>query len=139
MEATFFREADAGAGESWLGQTLSFSGIISAFDLDPRYNLTAFVKYLDLDDLTIDGYAVAGIDQHSITATGNFDLSLDIPTGNYVAQIGFTMRGLNANPETDWGSADFSDLSSTVVPEPSTYALLAGFTAFLFLVIRRRK
>lgn len=30
-------------------------------------------------------------------------------------------------------------LYSVVVPEPSTYALLAGFAAFLFVAIRRRK
>ena len=30
-------------------------------------------------------------------------------------------------------------LSITVVPEPSTYALLAGFAAFLFVAIKRRK
>lgn len=29
--------------------------------------------------------------------------------------------------------------SITVVPEPSTYALIAGFAAFLFVAIRRRK
>lgn len=29
--------------------------------------------------------------------------------------------------------------SITVVPEPSTYALIAGFVAFLFVAIRRRK
>lgn len=29
--------------------------------------------------------------------------------------------------------------SFTIVPEPSTYALIAGFAAFLFVAIRRRK
>ena len=27
----------------------------------------------------------------------------------------------------------------TIVPEPSTYALIAGFAAFVFVAIRRRK
>ena len=135
MEATLLREADGENGESWLGQTLKFSGTITNFDLDGRYDLTAFVKYLDVDN----GYAVGGIDSHSITATGDYALSLDIPTGNFVAQIGFTMKGLNANPATDWGSADISSLDAEVIPEPSTYALLAGFAAFLFVAIRRRK
>ncbi|MFL2843000.1 MAG: PEP-CTERM sorting domain-containing protein, partial [Coraliomargaritaceae bacterium] len=29
-------------------------------------------------------------------------------------------------------------LGLSVVPEPSTYALLAGFAAFIFVAIRRR-
>ena len=31
------------------------------------------------------------------------------------------------------------DINVSAVPEPSTYALLAGFAAFLFVAIRRRK
>ena len=31
------------------------------------------------------------------------------------------------------------NIQVSAVPEPSTYALLAGFAAFLFVAIRRRK
>jgi hypothetical protein len=49
------------------------------------------------------------------------------------------MPGINANPDTDWGNVELSDLEATAVPEPSTYALLAGFAVFLFVAIRQRK
>jgi hypothetical protein len=51
--------------------------------------------------------------------------------------MGFTMSGLNANPNTDWGLVTLKNLEA--VPEPSTYALLAGFAVFLFVAIRQRK
>lgn len=34
---------------------------------------------------------------------------------------------------------DMMVINATVVPEPSTYALLAGFAAFLFVAVKRRK
>lgn len=34
---------------------------------------------------------------------------------------------------------DNISLTATVIPEPSTYALLAGFAAFLFIAVKRRK
>jgi hypothetical protein len=40
---------------------------------------------------------------------------------------------------TDGAGIFGSGVSISVVPEPSTYALIAGFAAFLFVAIRRRK
>lgn len=133
MEATFKREA---AGNPWVGNTVSFSGTIASFDLDSRYTATAFIKYLDIDD----GFSTVETASHSITSTGDFTLTLAIPQGNYVPQLGITMIGLNANPDTDWGGIDINNLDAYfVVPEPSTYALLMGLVAFLSIAIRRRK
>ena len=134
MEASYFLEA-ADDNTAWNGQSLTFSGTISGFTLDARYSTVAFIKTLDVDA----GYATIQNEEFSITSTGDFELSLDIQEGNYVAQMGFTMSGINANPDTDWGDVELSALEATVVPEPSTYALLAGFAAFLFAAIRQRK
>lgn len=40
---------------------------------------------------------------------------------------------------TPGGFQDIGQTINVVVPEPSTYALIAGFAAFLFVAIRRRK
>ena len=134
MEASYFLEA-AGDNTAWNGQSLTFSGTISGFTLDARYSTVAFIKALD----GFAGWATVQNEEFSITSTGNFELSLDIQEGNYIAQMGFTMSGINANPDTDWGNVELSDLEAAAVPEPSTYALLAGFAVFLFVAIRQRK
>ena len=54
--------------------------------------------------------------------------------------VGFQIAGV-VNFDSfshDYGSSTDS-LSISAVPEPSTYALLAGFAAFLFVAIKRRK
>ena len=62
------------------------------------------------------------------------------PTANV-----FTLSGSDAsiftltNMEVDPGLTAIGGIGlSVIVPEPSTYALLAGFAAFIFVAIRRR-
>ena len=61
------------------------------------------------------------------------------PTGNT-----FTLSGTDASifSVIKYGCRSWfnsaSGLGLSVVPEPSTYALLAGFAAFIFVAIRRR-
>jgi hypothetical protein len=77
-----------------------------------------------------------------------YDLTTD---GTGLTQItGITLTALNPLGEA-WGSVstggnarnyatiDYIGLEVSAVPEPSTYALLAGFAAFLFVAIRKRK
>lgn len=135
LEANYYLEATTPDNTGWNGQSLTFSGNIDGFTLDNRYSTVAFIKTLDV----ANGFSTVQNVEHSITSTGNFALSLDILQGNYIAQIGFTMSGLNANPATDWGNVQLSGITATAVPEPSTYALMAGFATFLFIAIRRRK
>ena len=134
MQANYYLE-NPGDNLGWAGQTLTFSGTVDSATLDSRYGAVAFIKVLDVDA----GYAEIAFETASITSTGAFSLSHDVAAGNYIGQIGFQMTGINANPDTDWGNVQISGLSATAVPEPSTYALLAGLAAFLFVAIRRRK
>lgn len=134
LEATYKLEA-ADDNQAWNGQSLSLSGTVDSYTLDSRYSISAFIKTLDVNG----GWATVQNEAVSITSTGDFSVSLDVLGGAYVSQIGFTMVGLNANEATDWGSVSISNLSASAVPEPSTYALIAGFAAFFFVAIRRRK
>ena len=78
------------------------------------------------------GWATVQNEKVAISSTGDFSLSLDVLSGAYVAQIGFTMSGINANPATDWGNVQLTNLSATAVPELITYALILGLASFLF-------
>ena len=81
--------------------------------------------YLDITGLSW-GDSSAGSTAYS--STDGVDLSK-------VDGFGIYMGGNPSDPVTV--NAQISSIS--VVPEPSTYALIAGFAAFLFVAIRRRK
>ena len=69
------------------------------------------------------------------------DVTSIVQAQYYGANNGFGLTALPgssyqfASSETEYSP----QLSISVVPEPSTYALLIGFAAFLFVALRQRK
>ncbi len=101
-----------------LGQTVYFSGTVDSYTLDSRYTVTAFIKAID----PVSNFATVVIDEVELSGAGNFAISADLPLGNYVPQLGFILSGRNANPDTDWGNIQISNLvgtydDSTTIPE----------------------
>lgn len=119
MEASTIFEIGSISNEIGAG----FSFDVTAFDLDPRYELQGFIKVLDPDT----DFSVFAITSADITGTGPVDLSLDLSssTVGMVLQAGWQMRGLNANPATNWGSATvtatqlFADVGDLTAPSPN--------------------
>ena len=132
MEASTFRGYTLAAGET--EASLDFD--VSAFNLDGRYTLTAFIKTLD----PTAGYGVSAIDSAVISGTmGTTTLSINSLTAGHILQVGWQMDGINANGATDWGSATSTLESVQVVPEPATAGLMAIFGGGIVLFRRIRK
>lgn len=114
---------------SWAGGLLTFQGdILSSTMLSPNYTVSAFIKSFDA------GWGWVGWSQDFIAnGATDFSVTFDAPAG--IVQYGFLVEGLNANPDNEVAFG-----SVVVLPEPSTYALLAlGAAGVGAHLVRRRR
>ena len=82
---------------------------MDSYTLNSRYTVTAFIKALDPNS----NYTAIIEEQVVLSSAGNFAISADLPAGDYVPQLGFVLTGRNANPDTDWGNIQISNLSAS--------------------------
>jgi len=108
LEQTLKIEGTQGTSEI-LDKTVNFSGTVDSYTLDSRYTVTAFIKAIDPNS----GYAEVISSQVLLDSAGNFAVSADLPEGDFIPQLGFVLSGRNANPDTDWGNIQISNLSGT--------------------------
>ena len=99
---------------------------LDAYDGEWRYDVTAVDMVVVLDDYVIDGETIT------------LQLVSDIQNESAFADnVTFMLNGEDATSDFTWiGTGSFS---GTVVPEPGTYALLAGCFALASVMIRRRR
>ena len=98
------------------------------FDGEWRYNTTAVDMVVVLDDYEIDGETitlqlVSGIQNES----------------TFADNVSFMLNGEDVTDGFTWNGAGSGSFSGIVVPEPGTYALLAGCFALASVMIRRRR
>ncbi|GGP02010.1 hypothetical protein GCM10010992_04680 [Cloacibacterium rupense] len=95
MEASTYYEP----GATYNGQNLTFTGNVSSNTLSNQYTAVAFIKALD----PANGYATVYNNFITIPASGTFTINApasSLATGLLI-QVGFTVRGINANPTTE--------------------------------------
>lgn len=131
LEATTKFEYTVGAGDT----SADMSYTVDAFDLDSRYTLDAFVKVLDAVGGSYGVLADSTASISGVSAENTLNLDVSSYQGQLV-QIGFVMNGINANPDTDWGSSTITITNANVIPEPATMGLLGLFGGGIMFVRR---
>ena len=113
----------------------TLEGIVNSNDLNTTlYSAQAFIDVLDPNA----GYATVLSQSTPLPSTGSFSVNADLTAyQGKILQVGFMMSGLNANPANE---ASFGGVTVSVVPEPSTYALLMlGAAGLAYRSVRRRR
>jgi hypothetical protein len=88
-----------------------------------------------LYDSAFATFNLSGGSWTNISSSGSDALTLDSGAGFNWASVQYI--DINTGGLGDTVAGTLTNISA--VPEPSTYALIAGFAAFLFVAIRRRK
>ena len=119
-------------GMDLYNQTLTFSGIAQVTEAYAAGNLgEVFIQFLD-QNFDAVGYFPA--DVSLLGPSGEFSVSAATPAGGLnIIQVGFRHTGIEGTA----GEMTVSNLS--LVPEPSTYALIVGMALGLLVWFRRRK
>ena len=106
----------------------STGGAADFSDGEWRYDTTAVGMVVVLDDYAIDGETitlqlVSGIQNES----------------TFADNVTFMLNGDDVTSDFTWNGAGTGSFDGIVVPEPGTYALLAGCFALASVMIRRRR
>ncbi|MDA1085247.1 MAG: hypothetical protein O2810_06960, partial [Bacteroidetes bacterium] len=110
MEGTSKVEIDAG---NFTDGALSFAGSVASNTIDAGYTVVAFIKTLDPSA----GYATIINQSVTLGATGtNFAVSANDINSSHIVQYGFTVSGMNANPDDE-------ETLGKVVVSPNTTVL----------------
>ncbi len=112
--------------KDWADRTITFTGKIDNYDINSRYRVEAFIKYLRKVSETqydLGAQTVAILDPNDANTgidpiTNKFNLSLEVEGGNnIIPQIGFVVKGINAaagQPAASGDGVEISELDATV-------------------------
>jgi hypothetical protein len=102
------------------------------------------------EDTNVEAYALQGGGANpgaalvTLTGSGTYSTTIDIGSLSIAGvttagDFEYYMLGFGRDVGATAGTISIDNLSFTSVPEPGTYALLAGLTGLVFVMLRRRR
>ena len=121
---TISASVDYKIGDAFDGTAAQAGAFLKVLDVSAGWAEVAYGQ-MDYDGTSTDWQS----------ANGSISISSIGAVAGDLLQFGFYNESQNYTGNGVWSD----NISVSAVPEPSTYALIAGFAAFLFVAIRRRK
>jgi hypothetical protein len=130
---TITASVDYLVGDAFTADQAASGAFLKVLDVDAGYSESAF------DVIVFDGASTSAWS----TVEGSISISGIGAVAGDILQFGFFAESRDISSDgSDVYAANgvwADNITVSAVPEPSTYALIAGFAAFLFVAIRRRK
>ena len=104
---------------------------LDAYDGEWRYDATAVDMVVVLDDYDSVAYGTTILGLQLVSGIQN--------ESTFAGNVTFMLNGDDVTSDFTWDGAGTGSFSGTVVPEPGTYALLAGCFALASVMIRRSR